>query len=215
MPSTSHLLKAVSPDSKVEAKPSAGSPEASGFEFDVLANRAAIKWSLPDLAWRLVWEFVRFPLFSMSPRPCWAWRRILLRAFGARIGRNVHIYPTAKIAVPWNVEIGDYAAVGDGAILYSLGLISIGNCATISQFAHLCAGTHDYRDPTMPLLKLPIRIGTGAWVCADAFVGPGVTIGRHAIVGARAVAMTDVPDGVISVGNPARVLRPRQPFRDQ
>ena len=105
--------------------------------------------------------------------------------------------------MPWNLEIGEYAAIGDRAILYALGPITIGARATISQRAHLCAGTHDIRDPARPLLKPPITIGSDAWVCADAFVGPGVTVGEHAIVGARAVAMKDVPAHAIVVGNPA------------
>lgn len=188
--------------------------ETSDHSLDIAANRSARKWSLKEIAGRTVWELVRFPLFALSPRPLWAWRRVLLRAFGAQIGRHVHIYPSVKIAVPWNIAIGDYAAVGDSAVLYSLGPISIGQCATISQHAHLCAGTHDYQDLSMPLIKAPISIGSGAWVCADAFVGPGVTVGNRAIIGARAVATKDVEDSIIVVGNPALPLRQRDDRRD-
>ena len=107
--------------------------------------------------------------------------------------------------------IGAEASIGDRAILYNLGLISIGDGATISQGAHLCAGTHDYRRSDLPLLKPPIAVGEGAWICADCFVGPGVKVGDYAIVGARAVAMRDVDDWSIAVGNPARIIgqRPR------
>jgi putative colanic acid biosynthesis acetyltransferase WcaF len=176
---------------------------------DIDANRAARKWSAKELAGRLMWELVRFPLFALSPRQFWAWRRMLLRVFGATIGQQVHIYPSVKIAVPWNVAIGDYAAIGEGAILYSLGEISVGERATISQYAHLCAGTHDYRDPSMPLVRASISVGAGAWICADAFIGPGVTVGNRAIVGARAVAMRNVAECVVVVGNPARKVATR------
>lgn len=141
----------------------------------------------------------------------WAWRCGVLRLFGAEIGRDVHIHASARVAIPWNLRIGSETAVGDGAILYNLGPITIGRRATISQNAHLCAGTHDYRRPDMPLLKPPIVIGEGAWVCADAFVGPGVTVGAFSIVGARAVALKSIPEGVIVGGNPARILRNRPP----
>jgi putative colanic acid biosynthesis acetyltransferase WcaF len=144
------------------------------------------------------------PLFRCSPRPMWAWRRILLRLFGASIGCDVHIFPSVRIAIPWTLQIGDQAAVGDYAILYSLGSISIGARATISQYAHLCAGTHDHRSPAMTLLKMPIAIGDDAWICAEAFIGPGVMVGERAIVGARAVAVRAVPPGTIVAGNPAR-----------
>ena len=133
-----------------------------------------------------------------------------MRLFGAKIGRDVHIHPTARIAVPWNLHIADEASVGESAILYSLGLIFIGRRATVSQHAHLCAGTHDHHCADMPLIKSPISIGAGAWICADAFVGPGVTIGEMAVVGARAVVIKDIAPNAIVVGNPSRVVGERQ-----
>lgn len=144
------------------------------------------------------------PLFRLSPRPLWSWRRALLRAFGARVARDVHVYPTAHITIPWNLNLGAGCAVGDYAILYALGPITLGERATVSQYAHLCAGSHDVSRPDRPLTKPPIEIGADAWIAADAFVGPGVTVGRGAIVGARAVAMKDVPPGHVVVGNPAK-----------
>lgn len=179
------------------------------IEPDIVANRRASKWSRRQLAGRAVWEALRGPLFGWTPRPMWAWRRLILRLFGATIGQRVHVHPTARIAVPWNLSIADEAAIGDCTILYSLGPISIGKRATISQNAHLCAGTHDYRQRDMTLLKLPIAVGAGAWICADAFIGPGVTVGAGSIVGARAVVINDIPPGVIVGGNPARVLARR------
>lgn len=181
----------------------------NGDAINVAANRAARKWSRRELVGRALWEILSPPLFAWTPRPLWAWRRFVLRAFGARIGADVHIFPTVRIPVPWNLEIGSQSAVGDGAVLYCLGRIVIGRGATISQYAHLCAGTHDYRSADMPLVKAEITIGHNAWICADAFVGPGVEIGDLAIVGARAVAMSDVPYGAIVVGNPARFMRMR------
>lgn len=185
-------------------------PDNSGpFFTDVAANRRTRKWTRKELLGRALWGFAQ-PLFALCPRPFWGGRRGLLRLFGARIGRNVHIYPSVRITIPWNLNIEAEAAVGDRAILYALGPITIGRRATISQGAHLCAGSHDYRDPTMPLMKSPITIGAGAWICAEAFVGPGVTVGERAILGARAVAVRDVPAGAIAVGNPARTIKKRE-----
>jgi putative colanic acid biosynthesis acetyltransferase WcaF len=175
-------------------------------QLDVAANRARRKWTAREQAGRLLWALAH-PLFAWSPRPLWGWRRLLLRLFGARIGCAVHIYPSVRIAIPWNLAIGHEAAVGDRAILYALGPITLAERATVSQGAHLCAGTHDYRDPAMPLLKPPIIIGPDAWVCADAFVGPGVRVGPRAIVGARCVVMKDVEPDAVMIGNPARLLR--------
>ena len=175
---------------------------------DVQANRAARKWTMREQLGRGLWALAR-PLFYLSPRPFWGWRRLLLRLFGAQVGPDVHVYPTVRIAIPWNLELGRACAIGNGAILYSLGRITIGERAAVSQGAHLCAGTHDFKDPARPLLKPPIVIGHDVWICADAFVGPGVVVGASAIVGARAVVMKHVAKFETVVGNPARPIRKR------
>lgn len=177
---------------------------------DIRANRRARKWSGAELAGRALWEVLCGPMFAWTPRPMWAWRCMVLRLFGARIGANVHIHPTVRIAIPWNLTIEADVGVGDNVILYALGPISIGRAATISQNAHLCAGTHDFRRRDLPLVKAPVAIGAGAWVCADAFVGPGVVVGEGAVVGARAVVMRSTPAWAVMAGNPARQVSERQ-----
>lgn len=172
---------------------------------DVATNRCAAKWSRRENASRIGWALVQ-PLFRLSPRPAWGWRRWLLRRFGAQVGPEVHVYPSVRITIPWNLTLHDSCAVGDRAILYALGPVKLGARATVSQGAHLCAGTHDWRDPAFSLLKPPIDIGSDAWICADAFIGPGVTIGEGAIVGARAVIVKDVAPGTMVAGNPARKI---------
>lgn len=175
-------------------------------QVDVRANRQTRDWSMREQFGRVLWAFV-WPLFRLSPRPFWGWRRWVLRRFGAAIGRQVHIHPTVRIMMPWNLRIDDHAAIGDRAILYALGAIHVEARATISQYAHLCAGTHDWRDPARPLRKLPISVAVDAWVCADTFVGPGVRIGAGAILGARSVAMRNLPDGHRGIGNPMQISR--------
>ena len=159
---------------------------------------------------RVLWMLASGPLFRCSFHNWYAWRRLVLRVFGARVGPRVRVRPTARIEMPWNVELGEAAIVGDYAILYSLGKITIGSFSVISQYAHLCAGTHDHTRRPFPLVCHPITIGREAWVAADAFVGPGVTVGDRSIVGARASVFKDVPPDVIVGGNPARVLKTRE-----
>lgn len=175
-------------------------------KMDITANRQSIKWSRWEITKRVFW-MCALPLFRLSPRPMWAWRRSLLRLFGARVEPEVHIYPTVKIAIPWNLDLGHSCAIGDGAILYSLGCIKIGARATVSQGAHLCAGTHDITCIDRPLMKMPIVIGADSWIAADSFIGPGVAVGNGAIVGARAVAMKDIAQAHVVAGNPIKTIR--------
>ena len=171
---------------------------------DVTANRARREWSRRAQTGRILWSLCQ-PLFRFSPRPFWVWRVWLLRCFGAQIGAAVHIHPTVRITIPWNLRIDDQAAIGDRAILYALGTIHIAARATVSQNAHLCTGSHDLSDPARPLIRAAISVGPDAWICADAFVGPGVAIGAGAVLGARAVATKDVTPGKLGIGNPMQI----------
>jgi putative colanic acid biosynthesis acetyltransferase WcaF len=176
---------------------------------DHATNQAARKYSNTEQLWRITWSVGRW-LMRLSPRPCFAWRRGVLRLFGARIGAHVNVYPTTHFYMPWNVEIGDWSAVGEDVLVYSLGKVRIGNSVTLSYRAHVCAGTHDLNDPTLPLLKPPVWIEDGVWVGTEAFVGPGVTIGQGAVIGARAVVVKDVAPLDIVAGNPARIIGRRR-----
>lgn len=176
--------------------------------LDIAANRASVKYSLRELLARAAWG-PGGVVFRFIPRPFHGVRRGILRLFGAHIGREVHIHPTVRIFLPWKLSIGDQTAIGDRVVVYNLGPVTIGARVTVSQHAHLCAGTHDYRDPAFRLLRLPITIGDEAWICADAFIGPGTHVGNRAIVAARGVVVTDVPSGTIVAGNPARVVKDR------
>ncbi len=167
-------------------------------------------WTARQKIARVGWMLVRGSLFRWSFHNWYAWRRFLLRSFGARVGNDARLRPTVMIEIPWNLELGDHCRVGDHAILYSLGTIRIGRLAVISQYAHLCAGTHDYTLRSFPLRLMPITIGEEAWIAADAFIGPGIRVGDRAVVGARAVVVKDVAASQVVAGNPARFVSMRE-----
>lgn len=177
-------------------------------ELDIDGCRKLRPYSRGEYIGRILWAAVS-PLFRLSPRPFFGWRRLILRIFGATIGRDAHVYPSATIYLPWNLILGDHASIGEWALIYNLGLVEIGAGATISHRAHLCAGSHEYTAPNLPLLRLPIEIGPEAWVCTDAFIGPGRRVGEGAIVAAGSVVVKDVPPGWIVGGNPARAIKRR------
>ncbi len=176
--------------------------------LNIHACRDARPYSTKEYFGRFLWGIFS-PLFFFTPRRCFRWRAQLLRIFGAKIGKNVHIYPSAKIYIPWNLVMGDDSSIGEWALIYNLGHVSIGSQATISHRAHLCAGTHDYSDPNLPLVRSTIHVGSQAWICADAFIGPGVSIGRGAIVGGASVVKRDIDDWQIVSGNPAIYIKTR------
>lgn len=166
--------------------------------------------SFANRAGRLLWQAAWLAFCRFSPRPLWGWRRLWLRLFGARIGRGVCVFPSVKIWAPWNLEMGEYACLGLDVECYSADRIRLGAHALVSQYTWLCAASHDYENPRLPLVTAPITIGASAWVAADVFVGPGVTIGEGAVVAARACVVKDVEPWTVVGGNPARFLKKRE-----
>ena len=161
---------------------------------------------------RMLWAMVQGTLFRCSFHTWYGWRRFLLRQFGAKLHDSVQVRRTVKVECPWNLSMGRNSSLGDSVIAYCLGPVTIGDRVSVSQYAHLCAGSHDYTKPNMPLLRPPITIGNDVWIAADAFVGPGVTVGEGAILGARAVALKSLKPWTIYLGNPAQSVRPRAPL---
>ena len=194
------------------ATPEPIAPEEAVPPLDIRANRAARKYSHREQALRVAWAFGRW-LMRLSPYPCYAWRRWVLRLFGARVGAQVRVTASTYIYMPWNVEIDDWAAIGTDVFIYSLGTVRIGARATVSYRSHVCAGTHDFADPTLPLLKPPVIIEEDAWVGTEAFIGPGLTVGRGAIVAARAVVVKSVAPYTMVGGHPAKVIGQRPPMK--
>ena len=158
---------------------------------------------------RLSWFFTYYFFFRFTPRPFYFFRNFLLLIFGSKIGRNVKIYPSAKITCPWLFEIGDNSAIGDSANIYNLGLVTIGSNTTISQHSYLCGGTHDYSNPAMPLIRSSITVGNYCWVAARAFVGPNSFLNDYSIIGANSSFFGNAEKFGIYVGSPAVYLKSR------
>jgi putative colanic acid biosynthesis acetyltransferase WcaF len=135
---------------------------------------------------------------------------MLLRAFGARIGQGAVIHPSVRIWAPWNLSMERFACLAPDVDCYSVAPIRLGEHATVSQYSYLCGASHDYTRLDLPLTPSPISIGAHAWVCADVFIGPGVTVGEGAVVGARSSVYRDVEPWTVAAGNPARFLKPRK-----
>lgn len=159
---------------------------------------------------RALWAVACLLLFRPSPRPCHAWRAMLLRLFGARLGRHCHVYPRARIWAPWNLHCEDQATIADDAEIYNAWPVTLASHAIVSQGAYLCTATHDIDDPDFPMIGEGIRIGAHAWVCSRASVLPGVTLHEGAVLALGAVAARDLEAWSVHGGVPARRLRFRR-----
>ncbi|GAB3333743.1 colanic acid biosynthesis acetyltransferase WcaF [Larkinella ripae] len=166
------------------------------------ANPYASPWSVKHRIKMLVWEYVWAILCSWTPKPANAWRLFWLKLFGTKIYGSPFVHQRARIQVPWNLILHDHACLGDRANAYSLGIIEIHEHATIAQEAYLCTGTHAFDQAALNLVTAPISIGPHVFVGARAFIMPGVSVGKRAIVGACSVVTKDVAPRKIVAGNP-------------
>lgn len=155
---------------------------------------------------RLRWYAIYLILYRPTPVFAHAWRSMILRLFGATIDRGVYPYPNVRIWAPWNLTMRKGSCIADEVDCYNVAPVVIGEGATISQKTYLCTASHDYNSPSFPLTGGAITIGANAWIAADAFIGPGLSIGQRAVVLARSVIVRDVEPGSVVGGNPGRVL---------
>ncbi|WP_066558246.1 acetyltransferase [Croceicoccus bisphenolivorans] len=166
-------------------------------------------FSLGNRLFRVVWGLAWLILARFTPPPLHGWRRLVLRAFGARVGRGARVHASVRIWHPGKLELGDQCLIGPGAILYNQGRIAIGPRAIVSQRAHICASTHDVRDSNFQLILRPVRIGAGCWIAAEAFVGPGVSMEDGSVLAARGALFGNAEADTIYRGNPASKVRSR------
>ena len=168
-----------------------------------LANYVEVK---PNRLKRILWLLVS-KLLYVSP---WRIRFTVFRRFGAKIGNDCALYPSACYYAPWNLECGNRVCVAPDAEIYNKAKVVIGSNVVISQGAYICTASHDISSPTMDLVLKPITICDNVWIAAKATILPGVTVGEGAVVGACAVVAKDVPPWSVVVGNPARVVKKRE-----
>lgn len=174
-------------------------------------TRDGVAWPYPKHIYiaRLLWAIVWRTLWKLCWRRLPILRTIILRCFGAKL-RHVAMSATTWIEMPWDLEIGSHCLFGPRTYLYNLGGLKMGDHCVVSQDAYICGGTHDYNDPTYPLIRKKITIGSYVWIAAGAFIHPGVTIGEGAVIAARAVVVRDVEPWTIVAGNPAVVVKHRK-----
>ena len=135
-------------------------------------------------------------------------RPTILRIFGATVGTGVSIRRGVRVHFPWNLEIGDQCWIGEEVWFMNHEKVTIGSNVCISQRSIICSGGHDYRSSSLEYAHKPVKIKDGAWVCLDAKVLPGVTIGECSVVSAGEIARKSLPDYSMLVGGQVRPIDP-------
>jgi putative colanic acid biosynthesis acetyltransferase WcaF len=167
---------------------------SGGTGFTIFGKTRLVVWFL------IQHIFFKSPLFPSALRP------ILLQIFGASIGNGVYLRRGIQIHFPWNLQIGDDSWIGEEVWFINHAKITIGSNVCISQRSIICSGGHDYRSSSLEYAHMPVEIRDGAWVCLDAKVLPGVTIGECSVVSAGEIVRKSIPDYSMLVGGQIRPI---------
>ncbi|MDG1954099.1 MAG: putative colanic acid biosynthesis acetyltransferase [Polaribacter sp.] len=159
---------------------------------------------------RLIWNLVWLILIRPFPRRSFNfWNIFLLRIFGAKIDKTAVIYSSAKIYMPWNLEMQEHSCLAPEVDCYNVDKVVVGAYSTVSQKTYLCSASHDVTKSNNPLIMAPIIIKNQVWIGANVFIGMGVTINTGAVVGATASVYKDIEAWTIVGGNPAKFIKKR------
>jgi putative colanic acid biosynthesis acetyltransferase WcaF len=171
--------------------------------FDASGYKAGPKWKV--FLW---YPFNYYFLHSTIPWP-YRLKRMVLRAFGAKIGKGVVVKTRVRVKNPWRLCIGDYCWIGEDVWIDNLENVHIGSNVCISQGALLLTGNHDYTTSSFSYRLGKIRIEDGVWIGARSTVCPGVTCRAHSILTVDSVATKNLEWGKVYAGNPAQIVRER------
>jgi putative colanic acid biosynthesis acetyltransferase WcaF len=176
-------------------------------DLSLYHNKLSRKNQIARFLWTITWTIFARPI----PRSLLSgWKRFLLRRFGAKIHKTAIVYSSAKVYMPWNLEMDEYACLAPEVDCYNVTKIKIGAHSTVSQKTYLCSASHDITKRDNPLITASILIEDQVWIGADAFIGMGVTVGQGAVVGARSCVFKDVEPWTVVGGNPAKFLKKRE-----
>ncbi len=196
-------------DQQHDSNPQAQSQTNITTEVAQRRQRVFLRQTVGERVLTILWAVVRFSCFRFSPPFANRWRVMLLNLFGASVHASARIAPSAQVDFPWNLIVEPHVTICHEVIINCMGTVRIGEYSRISQYSHICAGTHDYQRRDMSIVRSPITIGKSVWIAADAFVGPDVTIGDGCMLAARSSAFGDLPANQICLGEPAVPHRQR------
>lgn len=137
-------------------------------------------------------------------------RNKIMKQLFKNVGENVWVEPDFRCEFGKNITIGDDVYINFGCIILDCSEVTIGSNTLLGPNIGLYAANHS-TDATERInggcYGKPIHIGNNVWLGGDVKVLQGVTIGDNTIIGAGSIFTKDIPDNVIAVGNPCKVIR--------
>ena len=134
----------------------------------------------------------------------------IAKAIVKEFGENANIIPPFTCDYGCNVKVGNNTVINHSGVFLDTNEINIGKHALIGPKSGLYGAIHPFdveaRNEGIEKAKT-INIGDGAWLGGKVTVVPGVSIGKHSVIGAGSVVTKDIPDDVVAVGNPCRIIR--------
>jgi len=156
-----------------------------------------------------IWYFLNAIFFQSPFFPFSFLKVVLLRLFGAQIGKKVIIKPSVNVKYPWFLEVGDYTWIGENVWIDNLAMVRIGSNVCISQGAMLLTGNHNYKRESFDLITGEVVIEDGCWIGAKCIACPGITCHNHAVLTVGSVATKDLEEYSVYKGNPAVKVKKR------
>jgi putative colanic acid biosynthesis acetyltransferase WcaF len=158
---------------------------------------------------QLLWYFVGSPLLQSYLLPMSGIKVWTLRTFGAKIGKGVRFKTGVRVKFPWRLTVGNHVWIGEDVWIDNLAPVTIESHSCLSQGVYLCTGNHDWNDTNFKLKIAPIYIQESSWIAAKSAIGPGVTVGKGAVLVLGGVATRSLEAMTIYAGNPAQPIKKR------
>lgn len=178
-------------------------------------SSVACPWPIKDVIKIKIWQLFWSVFISWLPKQFSFFHIAILKVFGARIKGHVFVAPSAKVRIPWLLEMGKGSCLAPYSEVYNLGFVRFGERVTLAQYAYVCNGTHDFSKRTLPLLVGDVLIEDDVFIGAKSIILPGLTIHKGSIIGAGSVVTKDVPAWTVVGGNPAKVIKERAVNREE
>lgn len=134
----------------------------------------------------------------------------LIKEILGKTGENVHIEAPFHCDYGYNIEVGENFFANYNLTVLDVGKVRIGKNAQIAPNVSIYTAGHPIHPDSRNAgyeYGIEVTIGDNVWIGGNVCIMPGVTVGDNVVIGAGSVVTKDIPDSVIAVGNPCRVVR--------